>query len=116
MPRREIRKEKVIEYYLQSMGHISASCAAANISRHTFYTWMEKDPDFKQSIEEAEESFKDFVESKFYEKVKSGDWTAIRYYLEAKAKERGYAPEQQQVQHTGDIKLEIVKRTIGPSA
>ena len=54
----------------------------------------------------------DFVESKLFELFKEKNTTATIFYLNTKAKKRGYV-ERQEVEHTGvqPIQIEVSKDT-----
>lgn len=98
-------KKRFIEVLKKSRGIISSACESVDMSRQTYYNWLEADPEFKQAVEEVNESMIDFVESKLMQKIngievldhKSGDVydlppsdTAIIFYLKTKGKSRGY--------------------------
>ena len=83
-------------------GNISESCESANIGRRTYYSWIEKDEDFKQDCEDATESLVDLVESKLIENIKENDNTSIIFFLKTKGKKRGYI-EKQEIEHIRPI-------------
>jgi|GEM_PF-439916 len=72
---------------------VTTVCQALQIGRATYYRWLEKDPDFALAIEEAKEATVDWAESKLITKVSAGDISAIRTFLAAKGKARGYGQQ-----------------------
>ena len=47
-------KTLFIDAYKKKAGNISSACAAANICRQTFYTWLKDDPQFQIKVDEVE--------------------------------------------------------------
>ena len=92
---KNIKKKKVLEVLAKNRGIIVSACKAVDISRHAFYDWLKKDPEFKKKYEEILEEAVDAVESKLYDKIeKQEDTTAIIFYLKCKGKNRGYVDKQ----------------------
>ena len=115
MPRREVKKLAFLEAYNKTFGNITQACKAINAGRRTYYLWMKKDPVFVGFVKEANESFLDMAESKLHEKVVAGEKWAIELFLSTHGKDRGYGEEKiTKLEHTGDIKVEIVRKTIQP--
>lgn len=83
-------KANFLKTYEKKAGNVSATATACNITRRTFYHWMETDEDFANKIKDVNESLLDFAESKLLEKVNEGDLTAVIFMLKTKGKERGY--------------------------
>ena len=91
----------ILEFHL---GNITSACNQMNISRGTFYDWVNNDDDFKKQVDEIGEIALDFVESKLFQKIdgihsktddgivykKEPDTTAIIFYLKTKGRKRGY--------------------------
>ena len=79
------------------MGNISRTCDAVGISRTTFYTWMDADPedsDFPDKIAtmqfEAVERRIDLAEGKLDDRVIMGSGPDIRFILRTLGAKRGY--------------------------
>jgi len=87
----EKKKEMFLAALIDSMGNISESCKAVQISRQTFYNWIEKDGEFKRKVDEVNESLIDFAETQLMKKIKEGDTTALIFFLKTKGKTRGYS-------------------------
>ncbi len=68
---------------------ITISCEKANMSRQTYYRWIEN-PKFSEAIETTREKFKDFVEGEIIKHLQSGDINMLKFYAKTKLKDRGY--------------------------
>ena len=89
------------------MCSISWACEAINIIRKTYYNWLNKFPQFKQQVEEVNESLTDMVEGQLLKNIEKGNQKAIEFYL-VKLKKNKYSNKQ-------DIEItkpEIVKETV----
>jgi hypothetical protein len=98
----EEKKQKFLENYVKYFGNISKACEASGLRRSTFYLHLNKDPDFKKAIEDAEpeEVFIDFVESALVQKIKSGCTASIIFALKSKGKKRGWIERVENVNST----------------
>ena len=79
----------------KSMGIISTACEKAKINRSTYYEWRKTDTEFAEACDEANEFAGDFVESKLYKNIDSGDTSCIIFYCKTKLKNRGYVERQE---------------------
>ena len=75
------KKEKFVETYRQTMGHISNTCKAIGISRPTYYDWLEKDKWFLGQIMESEMELNDDIREVLIQKAGEGDLGAVIFYL-----------------------------------
>ena len=82
--------EKIAEVYKKKGCNITATCAALNISRRTFYQKKEKSKSLQDLLAEADESMLDFAESKLIEHINNNDITSLIFFLKTKGKNRGY--------------------------
>ena len=89
------KKKEFINAMYKTKCNVSESCSIAGISRQTFYNWTNKDPEFAEAVEEANEANVDFVESSLLQRINEGDTTAIIFYLKTKGKKRGYVETQE---------------------
>lgn len=91
MPKRNKISNKLIRDTFAKKGcNITATCAALDIDRATFYAWRKKDPKLDAMLSDESESIIDFTESKLLEKIQEGDLTAIIFMLKTRGKNRGY--------------------------
>ena len=86
----EEKKAEVLKLLTQSYGIKTVACRKARIGRTQFYEWIKDDVNFSLKVNEIEEGFLDFVETKLMEMVNMGDRAAIMFHLKAKGKHRGY--------------------------
>mgnify|MGYP000179714618 CR=1 FL=1 len=84
---------KVVEAFRLSATNIKNTCQIARIHRSTFYHWLQTSKIFAEAINNEREAIIDYVESKLFQAVTNGNFKAIKYYLNSKAKERGYVKE-----------------------
>ena len=89
------KKEAFLMALKNNLGHISKSCKAANIHRRTYYSWIDKDEQFKQDCDDVSEGLIDLVESKLLENINNNDNTCIIFFLKTKGKSRGYIEKQE---------------------
>jgi hypothetical protein len=61
------------------------SCTRQNIQH-----WIRKHPKLTETVREAVEEIKDLAETALIENIRNRDTNAIKFYLETKAKDRGY--------------------------
>lgn len=87
---KNISVERIAEVYRKKACNITATCAALNISRRTFYNKKEKSKKFQELLSEADESMLDFAESKLMEHINNNDITSLIFFLKTKGKKRGY--------------------------
>lgn len=88
------KKDTFLKCFVEKLCHISKACEAANISRKTYYRWIE-DIEFKEQVDAAKEGLIDHVEHQLLQKIDSGDTTAIIFFLKTRAKDRGYVEKQE---------------------
>ena len=78
-------------------------------SRQKVENYLRKYKAVKDAYSEANEITLDFVETEFLKKIKSGDTTAMIFYLKTKGRQRGYIERHE---HTGadgkDLTIRIV--------
>ena len=88
-------KQAMLEALEASLGIVSTAAKKANIGRSTHYKWMDEDPDYKQAVQEVQDSVLDFAESHLYKLVKEGNPAATIFFLKTKGKKRGYIERQE---------------------
>lgn len=79
-----LKKEQVVELYRQFRGNITLSCQTAEISRTTYYKWLETDQAFQQAIIDAEAELNDEIRDVLVGKAGEGDMTAVIFYLKSR--------------------------------
>lgn len=85
-----IKQDKFLEYYIKSNCHVTRAAIAANISRSTYYEWLDKSDEFRQKRDDAVEGLYDDVEDSLLTLIQAGNVTAIIFFCKTKMKRRGY--------------------------
>jgi hypothetical protein len=80
--RTRIKKRLLVEAYQQTYGSISRACRMADISRSTYYEWVQNDPVFKKEIESSSQMIMDDVEGQLLRLIQKGHPPSIRYWLD----------------------------------
>lgn len=88
--KREHTAERIIEAIRKSQGLLTLASKSSGIGYRTIVQYVADFPSVKEAAIEARERMIDFAESKLYQNIKSGDNTAIIFYLKTQAKHRGY--------------------------
>lgn len=89
----EERKELALIMLQLYLSNVSAACRAAQISRRTFYSWLDNDDNFAARVYEIKESIIDYVEDRQLALIAALDGPQIRFFLQHQAKQRGYGKE-----------------------
>lgn len=74
----------------QSLGVVTTAAVKAGIHRSTHFRWLKDDEAYKEAVDELQTMALDFAESNLFQKIRSGDTTAIIFFLKTKGKSRGY--------------------------
>ena len=87
------KKDFVEIFEKKAACNVSAACKMFGISRRTFYNWYEKDEEFRQEIDDSNESITDMVETQLLKNIREGKENSIIFYLKTKGKNRGYGEQ-----------------------
>jgi len=87
-------KDKFLTLLAKNAGNVSSTCRAFNMTRRTYYNWLE-DESFKAIVDEIQESLIDNAESKLQKLINEDSPVAILFYLKTRAKSRGYIERQE---------------------
>ena len=96
MNRTEHKKKAVLRALEASLGVVTTACKDAQISRTTFYAWVEDDPSFAAAVLNLNEVALDFAESQLFKQMKAGNATSTIFYLKTRGRSRGYIEQQLQ--------------------
>lgn len=88
--KKRITRKKVLEVIPYSMGNHSTVAQRLNVSRAALCLFLKKNPDLREKIDEDEENMIDIAINQVGVKIKEGDIKTCKWYLENKAKHRGY--------------------------
>ncbi len=94
-------------------GNVSELCKAIDISRSTYYEWMDKDKDFNTKIMAEQEGLIDFVESKLFNLIDDKNIIGTIFFLKTKGKKRGYV-EKTELEHSGELTLKKIIQDTRP--
>jgi hypothetical protein len=100
-------KKALIEALQKSLGVVTQACKTVGIARATFYEYYNNDPEFKKACDDTGELAIDFVESKLFKQIESGDTTASIFYLKTKGKHRGYIQTSEHINHNLNKEITI---------
>lgn len=100
-------KERLLWALQETRGLIYKACKLVNIVPQTYYNYLKDDSEFSEavktvinsSVDDVEQGLLDLIDSK-KEGIRLG---AIKIYLDAKGKDRGYGTERRQQEHSGEI-------------
>ncbi len=90
-----IQKKAMLEALEKSLGIVTTAARTVGINRSTHYDWLEKDEDYKKSVEDIAEMTIDFAESQLHKQIKDGVQSSTIFYLKTKGKKRGYVEAQE---------------------
>lgn len=83
-------EKKMCQAIEKGKGFVSSIAKALEISRASFYNYLEEMPKAQQTLKDVREARHDFVESKMMELIQEKNPTMIIFYLKTQAKDRGY--------------------------
>lgn len=106
--KKEDKKEVLLKTLEKSYGNVSDACKMANISRNQFYKYVRTDEDFKEKVDELQESLIDIAETALYKQIEAKNITAIIFFLKTKGKQRGYI---ERVEHVNKEVQEFENKT-----
>lgn len=92
----------IIDAIRRAEGNLTAAAEALGVSRSTIYRYVTDRATVKEALDETRESLIDTAENQLAKKIKSGDMTAIIFFLKTQGKSRGYV-ERQEMQHSGIV-------------
>lgn len=103
----EHKKKALLRALAQCLGNVSDACREANVSRSTFYKYLDEDGDFRAQVEQVStdslEAALDIAESQLVQAMKEGKLTAILFFLRSKGHRRGYTQNQSEGSDEGSF-------------
>jgi hypothetical protein len=88
-------KLKFVEQFHKNMGLMNFTCNQLGVTRATICNWKKDDPVFAELLDDAKEFSKDFAESKLFNAIRESNLTAVMYFLNNRARDRGYGAQSQ---------------------
>jgi len=93
--RRLLTVERVREALEQVGGIRTAAAHALGVNRATLYAFFREHPELKTVALDVEEQTKDLAEGQVLKALKAADMQTVRWYLDRKARDRGYGHRQE---------------------
>jgi len=88
--RTKVNKKALIVAMQKCLGVVTQACKMVNVSRDTYYTYYNEDPEFKRACDDCSEIALDFAESKLHKQIEDNVPTSTIFFLKTKGKNRGY--------------------------
>ena len=107
------KKQQCLDTYRASGGQVAKSCYACKISKSTFHSWKNSDPDFKDAVTLIDDSLVEEVENFVWKKIQEGSDLWIWRYLKSHKPEKWKDEFRHTNDHSGILKLEVVNKLIG---
>ena len=90
------QKQNFIKHFPKTMCNISRTCRQINISRKTYYNWIDDDKDFEIEVQNAKEGLIDDLESEIYNQIfHKHNVVATIFALKCLAKKRGWSEKDE---------------------
>lgn len=89
---------KVIEILRLSGGIKTVAAQKLNVGRTTLYKFIGENPAVEEALAEIDTEIVDVAEAQVVKAINGGDMQTVRWFLEMKAKDRGYV---RRVENTG---------------
>jgi hypothetical protein len=102
----DTKKAAMLEALEKSLGIVTTACNNVGISRQTHYEWMRNDSEYSKKVNELLNVSLDFAESQLLQQIKTGNTTAIIFYLKTQGKTRGYV-ERQEIETSGGSLFQV---------
>ena len=74
-------KELFLKYFENSRGVIAITCEKVQISRATYYNWMNNDPEFKSAVNTILKSRPDVLFDRMFNEAVNGNVSALKFML-----------------------------------
>jgi hypothetical protein len=100
-----------LKKYRELNGNTSYAADATPVALSTVYKWLHNDKTFAQAVDDINTMFDDVAETWARKRMLEGRWKAVTYWLENKCRHRGWVGEHLMAE--GNIKLEVIRKTVG---
>jgi len=85
-----VSREQIIEALYNNSGFLQQTADALNINRVTLWRYIKSDEQLQEEVEQVRESLIDLAESQLKTNIKDGKETSLIYFMNCKARHRGY--------------------------
>lgn len=93
--------DTVIAALRKANGNISLTARQLGVERNAVQHYLRNYPTAREAADEAAAYITDIAEGHLVSRVMRGDWDQVRYWLENKAKDRGYGRSTSSVEVSG---------------
>lgn len=108
------RKQRAFLKALEkSLGVVGAAQKLINVSRNLHTQWLREYPDYREQVEQINDSALDFVEARLYSLIKQGDVPSTIFYMKTKGRGRGYAEKLELGGRIGVVPLPMLSNIRG---
>ncbi len=97
-PESTLDEGRVIEALRESAGIRSVAAQMLRIHRSNLHRFLKTRPHLLSELEDIDEEIKDLVEGKMLTAIRNDDGQMIRFFLQTRARDRGYGIKQE---HSG---------------
>lgn len=87
---KKLTDEQIIAALREARGNVTLAARKLGVARNTVQWRMDTRPEVKAAHDEAADEITDIAEGHLVSGVVKGHWDQIRYWLENKARHRGY--------------------------
>jgi len=92
---RRYQADEIAAALRSSQGLVTVAAASLGCAPGTIYNAIKKYATVRQALKDAREAMLDRAEARLFQKIDTGDNTAIMFYLKTIGKHRGYVERQE---------------------
>lgn len=108
-PTHKLDSARVIAALELTAGIKAVAAQNLGVHRSTLHKFIKDNPEIQPAIDEIDEAMKDLVEGKMLTAIKNDDPQMIRFFLERRARDRGYGQKQEVTgKDDGPVQIESV--------
>lgn len=96
-----------LEYGFMKGLNVTECCHYADISRNCFYEYLEKNPEFKDRIEELKSNPSTRAKLNVVEAIENGDTDLSKWWLERRSREEFSTKQELSTDVKGDVKIVV---------
>ncbi|PWJ81506.1 regulatory Fis family protein [Pseudaminobacter salicylatoxidans] len=101
---------RIIEQLRLSGGIKTVAAQRLNVHRKTLHRFLEDHPEVTEALRDIDAEIADVAEAQVVKAINAGDMQTVRWFLELKAKDRGYVRRVENVGKNGGP-MEVVEKT-----
>lgn len=82
--------KQIVDVYIENLCHLKKTADTLGMSRQNLWYKIKHDDELKETLEQVSQLQIQYVEEHLMGKIEEGYFPAIKFYLESKAKHKGY--------------------------